>query len=214
MSRESSPYSGALPKTATLETSDTIYKTQSAHKSNPVRYWNPIWLTKTVLCVFVVVFGLLVATLITLYIISVKRTGLVSQRDAYRYTWTYGPTAGETTSCSRSRLLTRSLSAGTRRQLVDACRVLVQSPDTFPSYAQSHHTSRREHTSGLLVTFEYCHRLRSLQKWRFCCVSGHDCLCVAAIDGKSVLVLTGVAIKGPADHHLDLSAVPGIAGGH
>jgi hypothetical protein len=59
---------------------------------NPM--WNPIWLSKTCLLCFAASFFLLALAVIILYVVSVKRSGLVTQAYSYRYTWTYGPTAG------------------------------------------------------------------------------------------------------------------------
>jgi hypothetical protein len=56
--------------------------------------WNPIWLRKTCLLCFASSFSFLALAVIIVYVVSVKRSGLVTQTYSYRYTWTYGPTAG------------------------------------------------------------------------------------------------------------------------
>ncbi|KAF7511141.1 hypothetical protein GJ744_005372 [Endocarpon pusillum] len=55
--------------------------------------WNPIWLSKTCLMSFATSFLVLALATVTIYVVSAKQAGLVTQTYSNRYSWTYGPTA-------------------------------------------------------------------------------------------------------------------------
>lgn len=72
-----------------LESENVSCNAKSAHSM-----WNPIWLSKTCLMCFATSFLVLALAIVTIYVVSVKRSGLVTQTYSNRYSWTYGPTAG------------------------------------------------------------------------------------------------------------------------
>ena len=59
------------------------------------RMWNSIWLHPVVLIGFTALFAALFVTIIVLYDVSEVHHGLNAQVQSNRYSWTYGPTAGE-----------------------------------------------------------------------------------------------------------------------
>ncbi|KAJ6439890.1 cutinase transcription factor 1 alpha [Purpureocillium lavendulum] len=55
--------------------------------------WTPLWLTKTVLVIFVVVFCLMLLATALLFHFSQKNHGIGVQKEVNHYGWKYGPTA-------------------------------------------------------------------------------------------------------------------------
>ena len=60
--------------------------------------WNPIWLQLRTLCSFAALFALCTCATLVLFFVSIKNHGLATQAQSHRFFWTYGPTAGMSSS--------------------------------------------------------------------------------------------------------------------
>jgi hypothetical protein len=87
------------------------------------RMWTPMWLSKTVLFIFALVFICMTLATGLLYHFSQENNGISTQKEANHYGWKYGPTACKFSRGFRHMLscLTRH-SACHRRSIVEAGR--------------------------------------------------------------------------------------------
>lgn len=62
------------------------------HGHNPTTFWQPFYLRKTTSLLFVAVFVLMIAALESLFVISIRQSGLPGGLPFMRYLWSYGTT--------------------------------------------------------------------------------------------------------------------------
>lgn len=86
----SSSSSRQIKGTATVRSSAW---TQDPAWGKGAKLWTPLWLTKTVLVIFVVVFSLMLLATALLFHFSQKNNGIGVQKEVNHYGWKYGPTA-------------------------------------------------------------------------------------------------------------------------
>lgn len=70
-------------------------KSQSAFWGPHPTMWDPLWLRKSVLIAFAMVFAAMLVAVVLLYHFSKSNNGLAIQEQSRHYAWTYGPTARE-----------------------------------------------------------------------------------------------------------------------
>lgn len=86
-SRSSAP---RLPEPQQIQAIETEERDEGKERS----MWNPLWLWRTTLIGFILMFLLFVILLIILFHLSNLHNGLSAQTSSDHYSWTYGPTAG------------------------------------------------------------------------------------------------------------------------
>ena len=91
--------SKVITRVATIEGDEDCW--QSADNENAVtvqprlgdQMWTSVWLRTTTLIAFAILYTLLAAVVLILYLIALKKHGLSTQKESHRFLWTYGPTA-------------------------------------------------------------------------------------------------------------------------
>lgn len=67
--------------------------TETSESSSQVKAWNPIFLGRTTLLIFIALFGAMTVALALLYHFSQLHNGISTQLSKNHYSWKYGPTS-------------------------------------------------------------------------------------------------------------------------